>query len=356
MRDRRSPPSQCQTGFTLVELMVALLVGLIVIAGIGQVFVHSKRASAVQDELARLQENGRYALSLLQEEILNAGYLGCGQAVSLGDSINSAGTYIDNFSLPLSGYEAVGNGWAPVLPTELGNAGGGIEPGTDVITIRYAEGTGLKMTQPKEAYLFQVANSTAGSTSCSDGANGYSGLCPNDLIIVSDCTKGRTARVESMNLIDGVLSINHSNPAWGQPGDPDPNNHFSPAYSYLFKAKTISYYIRVRDPATGVPSLYRKIGNGVAQELVEGVENMQVLYGEDSNGDKIPNRFLPASNITDFGRVVSIRVALLLRTIRERANRPAGEKTFQLLNVAVDTPDDRHIRKVFTTTIQLRNH
>jgi len=354
----RSGSLQFQQGFTLVEMMVAMVVGLIVMAGIGQVFIHSKRTSAVQDELSRLQESGRFALHLLQEDILNAGYLGCGQTANFSGNINSTGTYADNFSLPLNGYDASEGGtWVPLIPPELDGVGStdDVVAGTDVITVRYAQGVGLKMTQPKQSYFFQVTNDSTESSVCPGGVDSYSGLCADDLIIVSDCTKARTFSAESLNPSSGSLSIYHANPAWGDSGDLDPNNHYSPAYSYLFKANTVSYYIHIRDSATGVPSLYRKIGNGEPQELVEGVENMQIRYGVDLDGDNIPNQFQTADGVTDFGQVVNVRIALLLRTIKEKVNRAAATKTFQLLNTDIDTPSDRHIRKVFSTTIQLRN-
>ncbi len=342
-----------QHGFTLVELMVALVVALIVMVGIGQVFIQSKRTAAVQDELSRLQEGGRYALHLLQENILKAGYLGCGQVANFGGNIASTGNYADNFTLAVNGYEAIGNTWSPSLPSEL-NAD--IVAGTDIITIRFAQGDGLRLTRPKEGpYLFRVNNTSLESGACPGGTDGYSGLCNGDLTVVSDCTKARTFTVQALTLNGGELSIYHDAPAWGDPADLDPNNHFNPAYSYLFKAVTVSYFIRIRDAATGVPSLYRKIGDSDAEELVEGVENMQILYGEDSDGDNIPNRFLSADNVTDFQQVVAVRIALLQRSVNEKMKRSPAAKTFTLLETSITAPADRHIRKVFSTTIQLRN-
>jgi len=342
-----------QRGFTLVEMMVALVVGLIVMAGIGQVFIHSKRTAAVQDELSRLQESGRYALYMLQENILKAGYLGCGQVANLDGNITSSGSYGDNFSFAVTGHEATGSTWEPSLPAELNED---IVAGTDVLTIRFAEGNGLRMTRPKEApYIIRVNNTSLESGACPGGQDGFSGLCQGDQMIISDCTKARTFGVQSLTLNGGELWIYHGIPGWGDPADLDPNNHFNPAYGYLFKAVTISYFIRLRDSGTGIPSLYRKIGNRDAEELVEGVENMQVLYGVDSDGDNIPNQFLAADSISDFRQVVSVRLALLQRTIGEKVNRPAATKRFTLLGTDIVTPSDRHIRKIFSTTIQLRN-
>ncbi len=347
-----------QSGFTLVEMMVALAVSLVVLLGVGQVFVNSKRTAALQDEQAGIQENGRFALHTLQEEILRAGYLGCGQSADIADSIVSTGSYGDNFTTALNGHNGSENGWSPALPPEIDDPAtttDDILAGTDVITVRYAEGDGLRMLQPKRLYHFKVRNLSLESNGCGTGTNSYSGICAGDLMIVSDCTKARTFTVEDTHLTSGELLIYHANPSWGDPADLNPNNHFNPSYSYLFKGVTISYFVRTPDSNSGVPVLYRKVGDGAAEELVEGVENMQILYGEDSDGDGIPNQFLTADSITDFQRVVSLRIALLVRSINEKTIRPAAARNFTLLDTTVTTPDDRHLRKVFDATIQLRN-
>ncbi len=359
MTTRRTPLSRRgPAGFTLVELMVALAVSFIVLLGVGQVFLNSKRGAALQEEQAAMQGNGRFALHTLRSEILKAGYLGCGHMTVLADSIYTTGSYEDSFGSPLTGYESLDGGWSPALPAEIDDpatSDDDVRPGTDVITLRYGAGEGLRMLQPKQHYFFKVRNLSQESDGCGPGSDSYSGICPGDLMIVSDCSKARTFTVQDMHLASGELEIYHPNPAWGDPGDPNPNNHFNPAYSYLFEGVTVSYFVRERDPDSGVPVLYRKMGGGPAEELVEGVENLQLLYGLDSDDDGIPNQFLRADGITDFRRVVSVRLALLVRSITERTRRPAATRSFTLLDTTVTTPSDRHLRKVFDTTIQLRN-
>jgi type IV pilus assembly protein PilW len=67
---------QNSRGFSLVELMIALVITLILIAGIGQIFVSSKKSFTIQDSLARQQENGRYAIELIAQDLRRAGYFG----------------------------------------------------------------------------------------------------------------------------------------------------------------------------------------------------------------------------------------------------------------------------------------
>ena len=64
-------------GMSLVELMVAVTISAILLLGVTSVYLSTRHSNAVQDELSRLQENGRFAISLLSKEIRQAGYQGC---------------------------------------------------------------------------------------------------------------------------------------------------------------------------------------------------------------------------------------------------------------------------------------
>ena len=72
-----------QKGLSLIELMVAMVVGLILIAGVIEIYVNSKQTYRNQDALSRLQENGRYVLSILSTNIRPAGFSGCGNIASV---------------------------------------------------------------------------------------------------------------------------------------------------------------------------------------------------------------------------------------------------------------------------------
>ena len=363
------------SGFTLVEMMVALTLGIIVLAGIGQVFIKTKRASVFQDELARMQENSRYAIQLLNKEIRNAGYLGCRHASNMDAAyLDTGGTYLDNFSLAIEGYEA--DGTTPGSPFTLGatstgwSGGNGTEAtlptvlnspllvaGSDIVIIRYANGSGLTLAQDKQNNSdVQVTNVSKEINGCSGGASdGFSGLCIGDLAIVSDCERARSFQIDSLALDgSGVLTV-HDATGVNWVGEHSSTIPFTIADSSLFEARTVAFFVRNNNATPAVPSLYRKIGSGNAQELVEGVENMQVVYGEDTDNDGVPNQYLAAHQVTNFSNVVSIQLSLLLRTIRESSRRSPAAQTLSMLSTDVTTPADHHYRQVFTATIQLRN-
>ncbi len=353
-----------QYGFTLVEMLVALAVGVVVFAGIGQIFISTQKTSIMQDESALLQQNSRYAAHLLASELRHAGYLGCGNPLNL--KVVSTGSFADNFTLAVSGYEAAGtapgdeytlggeNGsWNPSLPNELSDKG--IIAGSDVLVIRRAKKASLVFSEQNENGFIITGPKEKTSKGCNETQDSYFGLCPNDMAIVSDCINARSFKIASLNDGSGNIQLYH-NDHWGDPNDI--NNHFNEKHSRLFKGHTISFFIRKN--SRGIPSLYRLISDHspTPEELIEGVENMQILYGVDSDGDNVVNQYQPADAAIDFRQIISVRIALLLRSTRRKPKiQPPAEKApeWKLLSTKVTSLDDNLLRRVFSSTIQLRN-
>ena len=95
-----------QRGLTLVELMVGLTIGLILTAGILQIFVHSKQTYRVEEALSRVQENGRMALDFIANDIRMASYWGCQSSPSnIQNDLNTGTGYIDFTSGGITGSE-----------------------------------------------------------------------------------------------------------------------------------------------------------------------------------------------------------------------------------------------------------
>ncbi len=97
------------------------------------------------------------------------------------------------------------------------------------------------------------------------------------------------------------------------------------------------------------------LGNGSATAgiIAEGIENMQILYGEDNDSDGIANRYINAANIAA-NPIVSVRIALLVSTVETSGTTDTS--TYTLLNAPPVGPlNDNLLRKVFTRTIILRN-
>jgi len=133
----------------------------------------------------------------------------------------------------------------------------------------------------------------------------------------------------------------------------------------------VRYYIgdNGRGPGGEVyPSLYRTIITpGVAlvesrQELFEGVEQMHILYGVDTSGNGVPDSYVrsgdaplsaadPAGN---WSNIVSVRIAILVRTV-DQHGRDVDTNTYPVSNLVVGPFNDNRRRRVFTTTVMVRN-
>jgi type IV pilus assembly protein PilW len=98
---------------------------------------------------------------------------------------------------------------------------------------------------------------------------------------------------------------------------------------------------------------------GAASELAEGIEDMQILYGLDTDGDRQPNRYLRAgaaglTTQTHWSNVVSVRVGILARTL-DTKDTDTDTNTYDVNGKTVGPFNDRNQRRVFVSTILLRN-
>ncbi|MGR8950651.1 MAG: PilW family protein [Gammaproteobacteria bacterium] len=359
-----SPPSHrpCaskrQRGFTIVELMVAATLGLLILAGAISMFVSNKRIYVEQDEMGRLQENARFALDLMIRDIRMAGYAGC--ADDIEGVVNHVNGYDDPtdlfYFIAVEGSENAAN-WLPSNSTdEVAN----MLAGTDGITIRYLAPTGINVVPP---YMTTAAAAIHITTD--------SGLEKGDIISITDCGSADVVVMtsepsdppcSSFSNPSCKSTFNHNTGAvtGAAPGNwlKDLSKTYGPDATIL-KFVANRYYIGT--DANNNPILKRMVGvdknSGVTaiEELVEGVENLQVLYGEDTVGDdSVADTYVNAAAVTNWDNVVSVRISLLMRTVAEYGTETDTD-SYTLLGTTINPTDDRRRRRVFTTTIQIRN-
>lgn len=242
-----------QQGLTLIEIMVALVISLFLLAGLLQLFISLQVSAKVQENLSRVQENGRYALDYISRLTRLAG---------------SRSRF--NIERGLSFKEVF-----PSVQAVQGTNNGGPNS-SDTMTVAF-EGEGPGQGDVRDCVNAQVGENATASN---------------------------------------VLSISNSN------------------------------------------SL-QCVSGGQTQPIVDNVENMQILYGVNANNNQwgVADRYLPASDVESAGqwdRVVSVRISLLLRTAENNLADSPQPYTF---NGATVTPatTDRYLRRVFTTTVTLRN-
>ena len=349
-----------QRGLTIVEIMVAMVLSLILMAGVIEVFMGSKNTYRVNEALGRLQEEGRMALEFMSRDVRMAGYSGCSRYGPVTNTLADATNIAYNFAVGASGYNNVG----ATPPAELTAINVAPKPDTDVIIVRRQSDNPVRIVKNNDAANMFTENLGEDEGACADGSNRFSGICPGDILMVSDCRKSRVFQATTVGETGGgetSIKVNHDNRNTVTPGNADsswggnsaPEDEQFNDDSELVKVSTYVYY--VADNADGVPSLYRKDGMATALELAQGVENLQVLYGVDTSPTDVnqsADTYVTAAAVTNWDNVVSVRLNLLMRTIDN--NLAEAMQSYRYVGADHDA-DDRRIRKEFTALVTLRN-
>lgn len=374
-------------GITLVELMIAMAVSAILLLGVGIIYGNAKHTYTVDEEFARLQENARFAMNFLIDDIRAAGSLGCAKndgGANIQCLLTTPTSQCKNLVSGIEGYNA---GTSSLTTTGSGatlqladsntiatnwNVGAGAfystgnfpftaVLGSDIITVRHADSTIIRpagtITLPAASFNVQDPNSL---------------ISTDDILIVSDCSNARIVQATSIDN-GGTANETINMAATGGTGTPGndtgttvPAYNFQQATSDVSRFLTHTFYIGINGRYE--PALFRY--NGVtSEELVSGVESMQILYGVETtttNPDGVANQYVPAnSGVVNFAStnqpVVSVRIALLMRSEKNIPNRPVDTQSYTLLDSTIthatgaNGSQDQRLRKIFTTTIKIRN-
>ncbi|MCK5829673.1 MAG: PilW family protein [Methylococcales bacterium] len=330
---------------TLIEIMIALALGVALLGGVLKIFQNSNQTYRMQDNMSRLQENGRFAMDFLSRDIRMTDFWGCLKLglVNVTNNLNSSGASynadIHNFSLDQGITGTNGTVHASIAALDA----------PDSINLKAAYANGLTVETPFGPSVSSAIHIPADSD-----------LEQSDVVVVSDCTTADVFQISNANPDDGELDHytgNSTTPGNYQAatlGCPGANTHcFSKVYqgdASVYKVAATIYSIQ--NGASGQPALFRKINGDAAVELVEGIENMQILYGADTNDDFTPDYYVPAGTAgLNMANVVSVRVSVLVSTYDNLAASPVPY-TF---NGATTTPADRKLRRVFSSTFAIRN-
>jgi type IV pilus assembly protein PilW len=360
-----------QTGLSLIELMIAMLVGLILIAGVISVFLSSRKSYSINTAVGQIQEHGRFALDFIRHDTRMAGYLSCGvSGLNYASQLNPSAALPYNFSNSILGFEyngtapaatyaitaenpapvAWGN-WTPSLDPSLPTSGAGYAiPGSDVLVMSMSQG-GMS-----PGYVTSV-NPTDFMVKPDPG------VTSGNILVVSNCVNTVIVQASGTpTIVAGGADIPASTGGLA-PGNAIASIPPSLVGAQVGTAVVTAFY--VGESADGTPALFQattdaSLASGFQlQELVPGVENMQVLYGVDVTGAGAPNEYDTADVVTAKGlwrNVASIRVALLLRSDIGAVTLPSAAVTYDLLGTLIQAPQDTRLRQIFTSTIALRNN
>lgn len=339
-----------QYGLSLVEIMVALVISTFLMGGVIQVYLGNKTAYRFADASSRIQENARFALDTITTDARLSGFFGC---VDIQKNTVLVQNHLDsgsaNFDPQLFDYI----NQPPITLTP----NGGLNT-SDSLTIRGSK--------PGSASLSAtLAMPGAGAIQIS----GTSNFKDHDIMLITNCwtsdifeatTASSTTITHSIGggsaSTPGNMAINTANcPAGAHCLNGSITQNLDSAYtannSTVYALHTVTYSIKASGSGSGEPALFRA-ENGADQELIEGIEQMRVFYGVDTDGDNAANQYVDSSAVINLNNVTSLKVWLVARS--ENDNVLETPQTYTVSGVNT-TATDKRLRQVFSLTIDLRN-
>lgn len=313
-------------GFTIVELMIAMLLGLLLAGAIVTVFLNTRQGFDRDERVMRMQDDARQAIRELTNDLSMAGFwadLVLPTAVTGDDSLSVA--------------------------TDCGPAGvsdwiyAAVEPGSS------------------DSLALTTVDNATGSTA----NNSFSCIASDEIVPGTDVvavkrvagTQAATIAADTVYLrTNGTIGLLYREPEASPPAVSVP----APFREWEYRPRI--YYVRdyaVTD-GDGIPTLCRKVleydgGPTMTTEcLAQGIENLQVEFGLDSDGDGEPNLYVPDPTLDQLQTAVAARIYVLARTTDEDFQY-TNDKTYEISNAPAYTPADNYMRRAFSIDVGLHN-
>lgn len=325
-------------GFTLIEMMISLVVGAFVLAGVMFTYMSMKTTTKNTLEIGELQESGRLAMDILSKDIERAGFWGTYDAETLNYSTLTKPSPPP--ALPtIDCAEGENNSSFPVVSTSnfrylygkvVSNANEltcitTATPGTDLIQIKGLFGNDFDSEVTNTSNYYLISNKSKGQLIAGTGA---------------------------------IVNLPYSN-------------------STIWQYDHHMYYIsqltgqKVKGKSITIPTLMRKrlttLDNGsfIDDVIMEGVEDMRLIYGVDSSGNNRVDTYKTTDQMQDIdweqanANIISVQIFLLIRSLEEDFSTPAITKTFILGGSGASIRklrfNDQFKRTLFVSTVKINN-
>lgn len=341
---------QCaQRGMSLIELMIGLVISLLIIGVVAAVFVNANRNFAQDQRVGRMQENARYAMHIIAQDLSMIGFWGplmdtssinaqtrnCTTSPDISDPSKCAG-FFANSILEMASGDDCGPGTSATAPA---NWAYDIDRFVEIVT---------ESTAANAETIFD----------CIDEDEFF----PDTDILVIKRLHGLpldAARADSND--DGKIYLRTNGDA-GMIMQYD-SSAAVPLNTEDWQYLIHLYYIQDYFLADGdaIPTLYRKTLSGNAMDIevggvAQGIEHVHVMFGVDAGTDGIPDYYTSSPTVVEERAAVTAKIYVLARSL-EADQLYNNAKSYQLGDVIKDfsgSPDNFY-RRVFTTTVQLRN-
>lgn len=313
-----------QAGLSLIELMIGILLASLLLLGVLQIFDGNRRTNDLQESLSRIQESGRMATDMLSKELRGAAFDGCVVDSSL--LVNNADPIFDGDFI-----SATDNVTGTVTRGDKT-----VDVGTDILRVRGA----IDACGGKGKIAANIDNSSVRIDGSCDG------LDNGDFVMVASCRAGDISTVASVAGTPLTLTVSDT---------------FSSPYgneAKIYRPYVRDYFIS-SETTSGRPGLFvwdNQNATKSAQELIPGVEDLQLLFGRDAGGgDDVVDIWGGAPADADqSAQVAAIRIQLVVA-----ADDRSGASQFEYtrLGAATETEaeDDGRLRKAYSVLTKLRN-
>ena len=331
-----------QAGFSLIEWMIAIVLGLFITAGVSSLFVAGQRTTDDTFQFGEMQEQGRFALELLSRDIRYAGFFGdftgnlmradaglitpaqpspskqCLDDKSLPTFPTSTGEYRSIWAMRVSATGTVNN-MGCILDNDTNTD---LRAGSMVLSIKRVKGQAVECSDADSSRYYLAANSSIGEI-----IKGSS---------VSSGCASLAARVGNMRLWEFQHHVYYLDRLENSDGTVTPQLR--------------QMELKVHGSGDG---MYRDSG-----AMVQGIEDMNFMFGVDLSGDGEVNRFLPFSEVTegdwDQQRIVALQLFLLVRSRKEGKAPYKNTAKYQMGDRTV-IANDRFKRMLFNAIVPIRN-
>ncbi|CAA6801921.1 MAG: Unknown protein [uncultured Thiotrichaceae bacterium] len=339
-------------GFSLIELLVASLIGVFVMAGAIKVYSSNKTTYQLQEAMSEAQKNGRFILNRLTSRIQGSGYSGFYSSYSDGveSALNTPTSEMWNIAQPVKGYDNVS-----ATTTIAGITG--FYADNDVILVK-------TMVDPVD-----LESNVASDELIVAATTNYT---ISDILVVADHEQASIFQIDSADTttVAGQTAVTLSSGATTSPGNSKALDNSYSTNAVVGKLESIMYYMKSGN--NGRPALYEaKLvtadGETAAmneKEIIANVEGFQISYGVDTSGDDAINSYETAASIesnSQWPNVKSIGISLLLSSSNANITPEnnsysfdADAFTFEKDTIPASGADKR-IRRVFNTYVALKN-
>jgi type IV pilus assembly protein PilW len=322
-RDRSRAHRHPEAGFSLVEVMAALVILAIAMTAVFATFISQQKSFTVQSRVAEMQQNLRQAAEYVSRDIRMAGY-------GIPDNV--------------------------VIPNGI------IATGVTSFRSIYAKDNTTGPDQIYILYMFDMDNnqrptsltSAMGSTATSISVSSIGGFFDNDLILVTDNTN-TTADLYQISGTPAGTTISLNGSSYNvHPGFPS-GGYLSSPPAMVAKARFVRYFIDNMTDPTHPTLMVERLGSTASQPVADDIEDMQFEYGIDTStpADGVVDSWIPNPTFTQSAQVRQVRLRFIARTRLPEAGwsetRPA------LGNRAAGTTADGYRRRIYDIVIDVRN-